>query len=59
MAESHPRLRSPPWLMRTGTGLFWMLVLTIVLARAIYFEPGVFNSLDRAVAFAQSLLASL
>ena len=58
-AESNPSQRSSRWLTRIGTGLFWVIVLTIVSARAIYFEPGVFNGLDRAVAFAQSLLASL
>ncbi len=40
-------------------GLFWALVIAIVAARAVYFEPGVFNGLDRALAFAQSLFAAL
>ena len=47
------------WLARTGTGLFWTLVIAIVAARAVYFEPGVFNGFDRALAFAQSLVAAL
>jgi hypothetical protein len=59
MADSLAPAPSSRWLMRAGTGLFWSLVTVIVLARAIYFEPGVFDGLDRAVAFAQGLLASL
>ncbi len=55
-AEGAPASR---WLARTGAGLFWALVIAIVAARAIYFEPGVFNGLDRAIAFAQSLFAAL
>ena len=47
------------WLERTGAGLFWTLVIVIVVARAVYFEPGVFNGLDRALALAQSLFAAL
>ena len=47
------------WLERTGAGLFWTLVIVIVAARAVYFEPGVFNGLDRALAFAQSLFVAL
>jgi hypothetical protein len=55
-AEPPPASR---WLARTGAGLFWAMVIAIVAARAVYFEPGVFNSLDRAIAFAQSLFAAL
>lgn len=47
------------WLARTGAGLFWALVIAIVAARAVYFEPGVFNGLDRAIAFAHSLITAL
>ncbi|MGE5159443.1 MAG: hypothetical protein ACM3OF_15005 [Gemmatimonas sp.] len=47
------------WLTRTGAGLFWILVIIIVAARAVYFQPGIFNGLDRAVALAQGLFASL
>ena len=47
------------WLARSGAGLFWTLVIVIVAARAVYFEPGVFNGLDRALAFAQSLFVAL
>jgi hypothetical protein len=48
--------RASKWLKSTGMGLFWMLVAAIVLARAVYFEPGSFN-FDRAVAWLQGLFA--
>ena len=42
------------WLKSAGIGLFWGLVGTIVLTRAIYFEAGAF-SFEQAVAWAQGL----
>jgi hypothetical protein len=50
--------RGSAWLLRAGTGAFWLLVVAIVSARAIYFEPGAF-SFDHAVAWAQGLFAAL
>ena len=47
------------WLARTGAGLFWTLAIAIVAARAVYFEPGVFNGLDQALAYARDLFAAL
>ena len=46
------------WLKTAGTSVFWVLVVGIVLARAVYFEPGVFN-FEHAVAWAQGLFAAL
>ena len=46
------------WLKSAGVGLFWGLVGIIVLARAVYFEPGAF-SFGRAVAWTQGLLGLL
>jgi len=43
--------RASGWLMRLGTGVFWALAGTIVVARAIYFDPGIFDGFARAVAF--------
>ena len=45
-------------LKSAGVGLFWGLVGVIVLARAIYFEPGAF-SFGRAVAWVQGALGLL
>ena len=59
MADSHASGRGSRLLTRAGAGLFWALVIIIVAARAIYFEPGVFNGFNGAVALAHSLLASL
>lgn len=50
--------RASSWLLRAGTSAFWLLVAGIVIARAAYFETGVFN-FDRAVAWAQGLFAAL
>ncbi|NLS72660.1 hypothetical protein E3H11_27905 [Bradyrhizobium brasilense] len=46
------------WLKTAGTSVFWVLVVGIVLARAVYFEPGVF-SFEHAVAWVQGLFAAL
>lgn len=35
-----PRGRASKRLMWVGASAFWLLVFTIVVARAIYFEPG-------------------
>jgi hypothetical protein len=43
--------RASGWLMRLGTAVFWTLAGTIVVARAIYFDPGIFDGFARAVAF--------
>jgi hypothetical protein len=51
--------RASKWLMRLGAGIFWSLAGAIVIARAIYFVPGIFDSFDRAVAFLQNLPQSL
>ena len=45
-------------LKSAGIGLFWGMVGVIVLARAMYFEPGVF-SFEHAVAWAQGLFGLL
>ncbi|MCA6120981.1 hypothetical protein J6500_03565 [Bradyrhizobium sp. WSM 1704] len=50
--------RASKWLKTAGTSVFWVLVAGIVLARAAYFEPGVF-SFDSALAWAQGLIAAL
>lgn len=39
------------WLMWVGSALFWTLAGAIVVARAIYFDPGIFDGFARAVAF--------
>ena len=40
-------------LLRVGTGLFWLLVGGIVLARATYFESGIFDGPARVVTMAK------
>ena len=51
-----PRSRASKYLLWAGTGLFWSLVGTIVLARAAFFEPGIFDSFNRVAALAEGLI---
>lgn len=46
------------WLKLAGNGLFWLLVGSIVLTRAIYFQPGAFK-LEAVAGWMQTMLASL
>jgi hypothetical protein len=43
------------WLLRAGSALFWSLVGLIVLARAAFFEPGVFDGFDRVAALVRGV----
>ena len=52
--EAGPRSRASKYLLWTGTGLFWSLVVAIVAARAVYFEPGVFDEFSRVAALVKS-----
>jgi hypothetical protein len=42
-----------------GVGIFWLLAGTIVVARAAYFNPDIYNGFDRAIAFAQHVAANI
>jgi hypothetical protein len=37
------------WLLWIGSGLFWILAGTIVIARAIYFDPGILDGFEYVV----------
>ena len=50
--DAGPRSRASKYLLWTGTALFWSLVAAIVVARAVFFEPGVFDSFSRVAALA-------
>jgi len=54
--DAGPRSRASKYLLWAGTGLFWSLVAAIVIARAVFFEPGVFDSFSRVAAFAKALI---
>jgi hypothetical protein len=47
--------RASKWLLRIGSTVFWSLVAGIVLARAVYFDPGVFAGLDRLAGLVRSV----
>lgn len=44
-------------LTRAGATVFWILATLIVAVRGVYFEPGVFDSFGRVVAYLQKLIA--
>ncbi len=54
--EARPASRASRYLLWAGTGLFWSLVGAIVLARAAFFEPGVFDGFSRVAAYARALI---
>ena len=43
------------WLLRAGSAVFWSIVAVIVVARATYFDPAVFD-FDRLAAILRSVL---
>jgi hypothetical protein len=47
--------RASRWLLRVGSAVFWSLVVAIVLARAVYFDPSVFAGFDRVAGLARSI----
>jgi hypothetical protein len=54
--DTQPQSRASKLLLRAGTGLFWSLVAAIVLARAAFFEPGVYDSFNHVASLAKNLL---
>jgi hypothetical protein len=44
-------------LTRIGATVFWVLAATIVVARGLYFEPGVFDAFGRVIAYVQKFVA--
>jgi hypothetical protein len=60
--EKLPRLddawrneRASKWLLWLGSVVFWSLAATIVLARAVYFDPSVFAGFERLASLARSV----
>ena len=54
--EGEPRSRASRYLLWAGTGLFWSLVVGIVTARAVFFEPGVFDEFSRVAALVRTAI---
>jgi hypothetical protein len=50
------RSRASRYLLWAGTGLFWSLVVGIVTARAVFFEPGVFDEFTRVAALVKAAI---
>jgi hypothetical protein len=45
------------WMVRAGTGIFWSLVVVIVVARAAYFNPGLADKIAQLSDVARSALS--
>jgi hypothetical protein len=54
--QAGPPSHASKYLLWAGTGLFWSLVGIIVLARAVMFEPGVFDGFSRVAALVKSAI---
>ena len=54
--DAEPRSRASKYLLWAGTGLFWSLVAGIVTARAVFFEPGVFDEFTRVAALVKAAI---
>ncbi len=55
-ADAAPLSRASKYLLWAGTSLFWSLVGAIVIARAAFFEPGVFDDFNRIAAFVKAAI---
>jgi len=54
--KAQTRTHASKWLTRFGAAVFWVLAATIVVARGVYFEPGVFDGFGRVIAYLQKLV---
>ncbi|MYV83784.1 hypothetical protein GTH44_18215 [Bradyrhizobium japonicum] len=54
--DAQPKSRASKLLLRAGTTVFWSLVAGIVLARAAFFEPGIYDGFSRVASLAKSLI---
>jgi hypothetical protein len=59
-----PRLSAPQgavggWLARAGTGIFWSVVVMIVIARAVYFDPDFAGKFGQVAALSRAVRAML
>ena len=54
--DSQPKSRASRLLLRAGTTVFWSLIAGIVLARAAFFEPGIYDGFSRVASLAKNLI---
>jgi hypothetical protein len=54
--DAAPPSRASRYLLWAGTSLFWSLVAAIVLARAAFFEPGVFDEFTRVATLVKNAI---
>ena len=48
--------RASKYLLWAGASLFWSLVGAIVIARAVFFDPGVFDEFSRVAALVRAAI---
>lgn len=56
---SIPQGRVSNWIMYAGAGLFWSLVVLIVLARAVYFDPDFASKFGQLAALSRTIRTML
>lgn len=54
--QAQSRSHASKVLTRVGATVFWVLAATIVVARGVYFEPGIFDGFGRVIAYLQKLV---
>ncbi|WJR75895.1 hypothetical protein [Bradyrhizobium sp. NP1] len=47
--KSLERTGASKWLVWVGSSAFWAFAVTIIVARAVYFQPGIFDEFVRVV----------
>jgi len=59
LGDVKPQGRAARWTMRAGTVLFWSLVVAILSARALYFDPDFATKFDQLAALSHSVRTML
>jgi hypothetical protein len=59
LGDVKPRGRTARWTMRAGTVLFWSLVISILSARALYFDPDFATKFSQLTPLSRSVRAML
>jgi hypothetical protein len=52
---TRPQGQASRWMLRVGTGLFWSLVVAILSARVLYFDPDFASKFGQMAALFRSI----
>ena len=58
-SDSQQRGNTSRWVMLAGTSVFWSMVVVILSARAVYFDPDFAAKFERLAELPRTLLALL